>query len=96
LDLALELLTIAQLLILVLGGIVVYYATKSYRKVKSSAMLFLAIGFGFVTLGAASAGLLYNLDFAGTSSLEVAIAAQAIFQVIGFFTIVYSLKGTRD
>jgi hypothetical protein len=56
-------------------------------------MLFLAIGFGFVTLGAASAGVLYNLS---SSSLEVAIAAQASFQVIGFFAIVYSLKGTRD
>ena len=92
-DLALELLTIAQALILILGGIVVYYATKSYRKTKSGAMLFLAIGFGFVTLGAASAGVLYNLS---SSSLEVAIAAQASFQVIGFFAIVYSLKGTRD
>jgi hypothetical protein len=91
--LALELLTIAQALILILGGIVVYYATKSYRKTKSGAMLFLAIGFGFVTLGAASAGVLYNLS---SSSLEVAIAAQASFQVIGFFAIVYSLKGTRD
>ena len=92
-DLALELLTVAQALILILGGIVVYYATKSYRKTKSGAMLFLAIGFGFVTLGAASAGVLYNLS---SSTLEVAIAAQAAFQVIGFFTIVYSLKGTRD
>jgi hypothetical protein len=94
--LALELLTAAQFLILVLGGIVVYYATKSYRKAKSGAMLFLAIGFGFVTLGAAAAGVLYNLNSAGTSTLEVAIATQATFQVLGFFTIVYSLKGTKD
>jgi hypothetical protein len=96
LSLALELLTVAQFLILVLGGIVVYYATKSYRKTKSGAMLFLAIGFAFVTLGAASAGVLYNLNSASTDALEVAIAAQAIFQVVGFLTIVYSLKGTKD
>lgn len=91
-DLALELLTASQVLILVLGGVVVYYATRSYRKMKSSAMLFLAIGFGFVTLGAAAAGVLYNLN----SDLTVAQAAQASSQVIGFFTIVYSLKWAKD
>jgi len=80
----------------VLGGIVVYYATKSYRKSKSGAMLFLAIGFGFVTLGAAVAGVLYNLGSASSDALEMAIATQATFQVLGFFTIVYSLKGTKD
>ena len=85
-------LTVAQALILICGGIVVYYAGKSYRKSKSGAMLFLAIGFGFVTLGAAFAGILYNFS----SGLEVALAAQAICQVAGFFTIVYSLKGTKD
>jgi hypothetical protein len=90
--LAIELLTVAQALILVLGGVVVYYASRSYGKAKSSAMLFLAIGFGFVTLGAAAAGVLYNLQ----SDLSVALAAQATCQVIGFFAIVYSLKGTKD
>ena len=95
-DLALELLTVAQVLILLLGGIVVYYATKSYRKLKSGAMLFLSIGFGFVTLGAAAAGVLYNLNLSGTSALEVAIAVQSFCQVVGFFSIVYSLKGTKD
>jgi len=92
LDLALELLTVAQVLILILGGVLVYYATKSYRKMKSSAMLFLAIGFAFVTFGAAAAGVLYNLN----PDLEVAQAVQATSQVAGFVVIVYSLKGTKD
>ena len=91
-DLALELLTVAQVLILILGGVLVYYATKSYRKMKSSAMLFLAIGFAFVTFGAAAAGVLYNLN----PDLEVAQAVQATSQVAGFVVIVYSLKGTKD
>jgi hypothetical protein len=92
LDLALELLTAAQLLILVLGGVLVYYAGKAYRKMKSGAMLFLAIGFAFVTIGAAAAGVLYNLN----PDLEVAQAVQATCQVAGFLVIVYSLKGTKD
>lgn len=91
-DLALELLTIAQVLILALGCILVYYATKSYRRMKSGAMLFLAIGFAFVTFGAAAAGVLYNLNL----NLEVAQAVQATSQVAGFVAIVYSLKGTKD
>ncbi len=91
-DLALGLLTVSQILILLLGGVVVYYATRSYRKVKSSAMLFLAIGFGFVTLGAAAAGVLYNFN----PDLAIAQAVQATSQVIGFFTIVYSLKWAKD
>ena len=91
-DLALELLTVAQVLILILGGVLVYYAAKSYRKMKSGAMLFLAIGFAFVTFGAAAAGVLYNLS----TSLEVAQAVQATSQVAGFVVIVYSLKGTKD
>jgi hypothetical protein len=92
LDLALELLTVAQALILILGGVLVYYAAKSYRKMKSSAMMFLAIGFAFVTLGAAAAGVLYNLN----PDLVAAQAVQATSQVAGFVVIVYSLKGTKD
>jgi hypothetical protein len=92
LDLALELLTVAQVLILILGGVLVYYASKSYRKMKSGAMLFLAIGFAFVTFGAAAAGVLYNLN----ADLVFAQAVQATSQVAGFLVIVYSLKGTKD
>lgn len=91
-DLALEFLTVAQVLILILGCILVYYASKSYRRMKSGAMLFLAIGFAFVTFGAAAAGVLYNLN----PDLEVAQAVQATSQVAGFIAIVYSLKGTKD
>jgi hypothetical protein len=92
LDLALGILTVAQVLILVLGGVVMYYASRAYRKTRSGAMLFLAIGFGFVVLGAAAAGVLYNLDV----NLEVALAVQATSQVAGFLAIVYSLTGTKD
>lgn len=92
---ALDLLTLSQALVLILGGVVVYYATRSYRKMKSGAMLFLAIGFGFVILGAAAAGVLYNLS-ADTNALVVAQAAQATCQAVGFFIIVYSLKWAKS
>ncbi len=85
-------LDIAQALILVFGGVVVYYATKSYSKTKSQAMLFLALGFAFVALGALAAGLMYNF---GTVDLNTVITVQSYSQAVGFFIIVYSLARAR-
>ena len=85
-------LDLAQALILVFGGVVVYYAGKAYRKTKSQAMLLLAIGFAFVTLGALVAGVIYNF---GTQGLGTVITVQAYCQAIGFFIIVYSLARAK-
>lgn len=85
-------LDIAQALILVFGGVVVYYAGRAYGRTKSPAMLLLAIGFAFVTLGAFAAGLLYNL---GSVDLSTVITVQAYSQAIGFFVIVYSLARAK-
>jgi hypothetical protein len=85
-------LDIAQALILIFGGVVVYYAGRSYRKTKSQAMLLLALGFAFVALGAVAAGVLYNLN---TGDLSTPITVQAYSQAIGFFVIVYSLAKAK-
>lgn len=81
----------AQGLILILGGIVVFYAMRAYGRTKSGAMLLLGLGFAFVTAGAAIAGVLYYL----TGDLTTAESAQAVSQVVGFFIIVYSLTRTK-
>ncbi len=85
-------LDIAQALILVFGGVVVYYAGKAYGKTKSQAMLLLALGFAFVAVGALAAGLLYNV---GTVDLSTVITLQAYSQAVGFFIIVYSLARAK-
>ncbi len=85
-------LDLAQALILVFGGVVVYYASRSYRKTKSQAMLLLAFGFAFVALGALAAGLLYNI---GTVDLSTVITLQSYAQAIGFLIIVYSLAKAK-
>lgn len=85
-------LDIAQALILIFGGVVVYYASRAYGKARSQAMLLLAIGFAFVTLGALVAGVLYNL---GSVDLGTVITVQAYSQAIGFFVIVYSLARAK-
>jgi hypothetical protein len=92
LDLATGLLDIAQALILVFGGVVVYYAGRAYGKTKSPAMLLLALGFACVTVGALIAGLLYNI---GTVDLPTVITVQAYSQAVGFLVIVYSLARAK-
>ena len=81
-------LSAAQGLILILCGIVVYYALRAYGRTKSGAMLLMGTGFAFVTLGAAIAGVLFQV----TQNLATAESVQAVSQVIGFFIIVYSLR----
>ena len=82
-----------QLLILLFGGVVIFYASRGYGRTRSKSMLFLAIGFAFVVLGAGLAGILFEL--AGTDLVTVE-AVQAASQAVGFFIIVYSLAGTKD
>ena len=84
-------LDVGQALILVFGGVVVYYAYRAYGRTKSQAMLLLALGFAFVTLGSLLAGILYN---AGTA-LDMVITLQAYSQAVGFFIIVYSLARAK-
>lgn len=89
-----DILEVAQVFILVFGGIVVYYASRSFTRNKSKSMLFLAIGFAVVTIGAVLAGVLFQFVLVG--NLEVVEAVQAISQAIGFFIIVFSLVGTKE
>jgi hypothetical protein len=91
--LGLDFLRATQAIILLFGAIVVYFALKSYRRRKSLAMLLLGSGFGFVTIGAVVAGILFELLNVDLVTVE---SIQSTFQVIGFFQIVYSLTTSRD
>lgn len=89
----LDVLRVLQVAILILGLVVVYYASKGYRKTKSKSLLFLALGFVFVAIGAAIAGLLFEyLHY----DLTTVAAIEAGAEVIGFSFIVYSIVGSRD
>jgi len=86
-------LDVAQVLILIFGGVVVYYASRAYGRTKSTAMLLLALGFACVAVGAFAAGVIYNLN---TNDLETPVTIQAYSQAIGFLVIVYSLAKAKS
>jgi len=86
-------LDLAQILILVFGGVVVYFASRAYSRTKSQAMLLLAIGFACVAIGALVAGVIYNTN---TADLSTPITIQAYSQVVGFLVIVYSLAKAKS
>jgi len=86
-------LDIAQTLILIFGGVVVYYASRAYRRTKSQAMLLLALGFACVAISAVVAGIIYNTN---TSDISTPITVQAYGQAVGFLVIVYSLAKAKS
>lgn len=88
-----DLLGAEQLLILIFGLIVIFYATRGYTRSKTKSMLLLALGFTFVVLGAGLAGILFELMGVDLATVET---IQAASQAVGFFIIVFSLAGTKD
>ena len=86
-------LTVAQTLILIFGGVVVYFASKAYGRTKSQAMLLLAVGFACVALGALAAGIIY---YANTADLSTPITVQAYSQAVGFLIILFSLAKAKS
>jgi len=86
-------LDLAQTLILIFGGVVVYYATRAYGRTKSQAMLLLAVGFACVAVGALAAGVIYNMN---TADLSTPITVQAYSQAVGFLVILLSLARAKS
>jgi len=91
-------LTISSLIIafktlaLILGGLITYFAYRSYRRTKSRALGSLAVGFGIITFGTFLAGAvdqLLQVDFQYGLLIESGLIA------LGFLVIVYSLYTTE-
>jgi hypothetical protein len=75
-------------LVLILGGLITYFALKAHRRTGEPALRALAIGFGIVTLGALTAGA---LDQVLRAEQELALLAESLLTAVGFGVIVYSL-----
>jgi uncharacterized membrane protein YidH (DUF202 family) len=90
---SIDILRIFQVFIVAFGGVVVYFGANSYRRSKSKSMLFLALGFMFVTIGAVASGVLFEVLKYTLVDVETVEAGS---EVIGFFLIVYSILGTKE
>jgi uncharacterized membrane protein len=91
--LTLDFLRIEQVVVLVFGLVIIYFASKGYRRTKSRSLLLLAIGFAMVSVGAVLAGVLFELL---NVDLLMVDTIQAAAQAVGFFIIVFSLAAVRD
>jgi hypothetical protein len=90
---------------LLLGGLITYFSYKAYNRSGSRPLWYLAVGFGIVTLGILTAGLLDQLlrfsfigwsvpflgDIGQQGVADVAFIIESALTAVGFAVIVYSL-----
>jgi len=76
---------------LVLGGLITYFAYRSYRRTKSRSLGALAVGFGIVTFGTFLAGVVDQLLQA---EFQLGLLIESGLIALGFLVIVYSLYTT--
>lgn len=79
---------VVKTLVLLVGGMITYFAFKAYRRTRQQALGYLATGFGIVTLGLVLAGLFHELL---SVSLEVGVLIESSLVLVGFLIIAYSL-----
>ncbi|GAB3041418.1 DUF7521 family protein [Natronobiforma cellulositropha] len=81
-------LAIVKTLVLLVGGLISYFAFKAYRRTRQRALGLLATGFGLVTLGLVLAGVSYELL---EVDLAVGVLLESLLVLAGFLIIAYSL-----
>lgn len=83
-------LVIAKLIVVSLGLLIAYQAHRSYRRSNGRPMLFVSIGFLFISVGSVIEGILYEFD---VLSIYQASAIQTGIVAIGMVFVLYSLYG---
>ncbi|AEH35750.1 DUF7521 family protein [Halopiger xanaduensis] len=81
-------LAVVKTIILVVGGIITYFAFKAYRRTRQRALGYLAVGFGLVTLGFVLAGM---FDLLLDVELVLGVLLESLLVLAGFLVIAYSL-----
>jgi len=91
---------------LLLGGLITYFSYKAYNRSGSQPLWYLAVGFGVVTLGILTAGVIdqllrfsiigWNVPFADDplsdqTVADLALIVESALTALGFGVIVYSL-----
>ena len=85
-------LIVAKLVTMVLGFLIAYQAYRGYRRNNSRPLLYVAIGFVFISFGAVIEGILFDVvGFTLSDSGTVA----TIIVAVGMLSVLYALYG-RD
>jgi hypothetical protein len=79
---------ITKTLILIMGGVITYFAFKAFRRTKSQSLGALALGFGVITVGTFLAGVI--ADVFG-QPFAVGVLVESLLVLVGFVIIAYSL-----
>lgn len=87
-----ELLVLTRTAVVILGVIIAYLSLKGHRRNGSKSMFFVFLGFLLITLGALSAGILFELF---KFSLVEVYTLDSVMMALGFTSIIYSIYGTR-
>lgn len=87
-----EPLIVGKILVMLLGFVVAYKAYVGYRRHRSTAMFYLAIGFALISIGTAIEGLLFEVV---GMDIFLAGAIQTVIAALGMVTILYSLFGNH-
>lgn len=88
------LLAVVKTLILIVGGLVTYFAYKAYRRTDERSLGLLAVGFGCITLGVLMAGLVYEvlgMMFGIEVGLGWGVIVESSLVLTGMVVIAYSL-----
>ena len=83
-------LVIAKLIVVALGFLIAHQAFRSYRRGNGRPMLFVSVGFIFISVGAVIEGILYEFDIL---TIYRASAIQTGIVAIGMLFVLYSLYG---
>ena len=83
-----SLMLLLKSLIVVMGGVVTWYAFKAYRRTRSRSLGTLATGFALITFGAVAGGLAHELL---RTSLAFGIVLEGVFILLGLSLVGYSI-----
>lgn len=83
-------LIIAKFIVVSIGSLIAHQAYRGYRRSNVRPMLFVSIGFVFISVGSVIEGILYELD---VLTIYQASTIQTGIVTIGMLFVLYSLYG---
>ncbi|MDX1748535.1 MAG: hypothetical protein R3324_21590 [Halobacteriales archaeon] len=86
-------LVVAKLVTMTLGFLIAYQAYEGYRQYDSEPMLYVAVGFLFISFGAVVEGILFDVF---GFSIFLAGTVQTSIVAVGMLFVLYSLYGRLE